>query len=105
VTAQSGAPFTPAINTDPANTGTSMRPNHIGSGVLDHPTLNEWFDVSAFKVSAAYPYGNSGVNILTGPGSTNWDCCLFKNFRFRRAESVYVESRVEFFNFYQHSAF
>jgi hypothetical protein len=42
VTAQTGLPFTPTINTDPA--------------------INQWFDVSAFKVPAAFTYGNSGVN-------------------------------------------
>jgi len=99
VTSQSGLPFTPTINTDPANTGTSKRPNRIASGELANPTINQWFDVSAFKVPAAFTYGNSGVNILTGPGTRNWDSGLFKNFRFLRAESTYLQFRAEFFNF------
>ena len=32
VTVQSGLPFTPTIATDPANTGTSLRPDRIGAG-------------------------------------------------------------------------
>jgi hypothetical protein len=99
-TAQSGLPFTPTINTDPANTGLSKRPNRIGSGTLPDPSINEWFNVAAFTVPSAYTYGNSGVNILTGPGITEWDCGLFKNFHFlRRSDATYLQFRGEFFNF------
>jgi hypothetical protein len=100
LTGQSGSPFTPTINTDPANTGTSRRPNRIGEGSLPNPTIDRWFDVSAFTVPAPFTYGNSGINILDGPTRTNWDFGLFKNFPFRLfSEAGNIQFRAEFFNF------
>ena len=68
VTVQSGLPFTPSIATDPANTGTSRRPDRIGSGTWRTRTLLRDFDVGAFRVPQAFTYGNSGRNILYGRG-------------------------------------
>ncbi len=97
VTAQTGFPFTPTIGTDPANTGTSLRPNRIGNGASSDPTLNQWFNVAAFSVPGAYTYGNSGLNILTGPGLKDWDFGSFRHFPLFR-EGAGLEFRAEFFN-------
>jgi hypothetical protein len=95
-TAQSGGAFTPIISTDPANTGTSKRPNRIADGGLSNPGIDRWFNVAAFQVPALYTFGNSGVNILRGPGMVNWDAGLFKNFPVR--ERMRLQFRAEFFN-------
>lgn len=95
-TAQSGGAFTPTISTDPSNTGTSKRPNRIGDGGLPNPTIDRWFDLSAFQVPAQFTYGNSGINILRGPGLVNWDAGFFKNFRLQ--ERMRLQFRAEFFN-------
>jgi hypothetical protein len=97
VTAQTGFPFNPTIGTDPANTGTSLRPNRLANGASSNPTLNQWFNVAAFAVPAAYTYGNSGLNILTGPGLKDWDLGLFRRFPLFR-EDMGLEFRAEFFN-------
>jgi hypothetical protein len=102
-TAQSGLPFSPTIATDPANTGTSLRPDRIGSGTLDTRTLLNDFDVAAFRVPAAFTYGNSGRNILRGRGFKNWDFVVLRNFRFR--EQANLQFRAEFFNFTNTPAF
>lgn len=100
LTAQSGFPFTPTISSDPANTGTSMRPNRIGNGSLPTPTINDWFNVADFTVPAPFTFGNSGVNILSGPGLTEWDFGLFKDFSLEHLrEGTHLEFRAEFFNF------
>jgi len=99
VTLQSGFPFTPTIGTDPANTGTSIRPNRIGSGVVKNRTITKAFDVSAFQVPAAYTFGNSGNYILRGFPTKNWDFGLFREFTLNRFEGVHLEFRSEFFNF------
>ena len=39
-TVQSGLPFTPAISTDQANTGTSLRPNRLASGIPSNGTIH-----------------------------------------------------------------
>jgi hypothetical protein len=97
---QTGPAFTPGLSTDPANTGTVMRPNRIGTrGKLSHPTIQQWFDVSAFPVPAPYTYGNARRNILTGPGMKDWDAGLFKSFSLSElSRGAKVEFRGEFFN-------
>ncbi|MGH9326612.1 MAG: carboxypeptidase regulatory-like domain-containing protein [Terriglobia bacterium] len=100
ITLQSGLPFTPIIGTNPANTGTPQRPDRIGSGILASPTINEWFNVSAFAIPAAYTYGNSARNILNGPPLHDWDFSLFKTFVLsQRHEGIRAQFRGEFFNF------
>ena len=62
------------------NTGTGSRPDRIGDGTLSDPTVDRWFDTSAFATPAPFTYGNSGRNILYGPGRVNFDFSLFKEF-------------------------
>jgi outer membrane receptor protein involved in Fe transport len=100
ITLQSGLPFTPSISTDPANTGSSKRPNRIGSGKLSNPSIDHWFDVAAFSVPAPYTYGDSRRNILTGPSFKNWDFALLKNFGLNTIrDGALLQFRAEFFNF------
>jgi hypothetical protein len=50
--------------------------------------------------------GNSGRNILTGPGITNLDFSVFKNNHVRRiSESFNVQFRMEIFNILNHANF
>jgi hypothetical protein len=103
ITLQTGLPFTPSIETDPANTGTTMRADRIGSGILSNPTINEWFDYTAFAPPSCYCYGNSARNILSGPGLRNWDFSLLKEFELR--ENLHMQFRAEFFNLTNTPAF
>ena len=79
---RSGLPFTPTVSRDVANTGVGgQRPNRIGSGELDNPTIDAWFDKTAFVVPAEFTYGNTGRGILRGDHQWNVDSSLFKRFR------------------------
>jgi outer membrane receptor protein involved in Fe transport len=50
--------------------------------------------------------GNAGRNILTGPGITNLDFSVFKNFKVHRiSEAFNVQFRVEMFNILNHANF
>ena len=90
-------PFTPIISRDVANTGApDQRPNRIGSGKLENPTLETWFDKSAFAVPAEFTYGNSGRGILRGDHQWNVDASLFKRFNVTGSSSL--EFRAEAFN-------
>lgn len=102
-TFQTGLPFTPTANTSTLNTGTASRPNRTGNGTLDNPTIDRWFDTSAFATPAQFSYGNSGRNILYGPGRVNMDFSLFKDFRL--VEAVKLQFRTEFFNVFNHAQF
>jgi len=93
---QTGLPFTPTLNATTVNTGTGSRPDRIGDGTLSNPTVDRWFDTSAFATPAAFTYGNSGRNILYGPGRVNFDFSLFKEFGIK--EGSRLQFRAECFN-------
>ena len=103
--ARTGLPFTVLQQSNLTSTGTQNRPNRIGSGKLDHPTIDRWFDLSAFVPTSdnTGTYGNSGRNILRGPGQTNFDLSLVKVTRFR--ERFEHQFKVEFFNAFNHPQF
>lgn len=98
LTVQTGLPFTPTANSPTVNTGTGSRPDRTGNGELSNPTVERWFDVTAFATPAQFTYGNSGRNILFGPGRTNFDFSLFKEFPF--SERLKLQFRTEFFNLF-----
>ena len=56
-----------------------------------------WFDIAAFTIPRDFTYGNSGRDILFGPGFKNLDLKIGKNFLF--GEGKRVEFRCEMFNF------
>ena len=90
---RSGRPFTPTIGADRANTGVgAQRPNRIGSGELDDPTVERWFDPTAFVLPAQFTYGDSGGNILREGSFRNLDFSVFKRF------GEHLEFRAECFN-------
>ena len=94
---RSGLPYTPTISRDVANIGVAgQRPNRIGSGTLANPTLDSWFDKSAFVVPDSFTYGNSGSGILRADHQWNVDASFFKRFS-GNAGSTF-ELRVEAFN-------
>ena len=79
---RSGRPFTPTISSDRANTGVGgQRPNRLGSGELDNPTVEVWFDKTAFALPAQFTYGDSGGSILREDSYKTLDFSLFKQFR------------------------
>ena len=78
------------------NTGTGQRPDRIADGKLENPTVDRWFDTSAFVSPAQFTYGNAGRNILYGPGRVNFDFSLFKEFRIK--EGMRLQFRTEVFN-------
>jgi hypothetical protein len=98
--AQTGLPFTPVLNVDPTNTGTTARPNRIGSGALTSSQRGpqNWFDESAFVSPSSYTFGNSGRNILRGPGLRNVDLGLSRFISL--TERTNIEFRAEAFNLF-----
>ena len=94
---RSGVPFTPTVSRDVANTGVgSQRPNRLASGTLDNPTLERWFDLSAFAVAPNFTYGNSGSRILSPDIVRTIDFSMFKNFQV--TEGARLQFRWEVFN-------
>ena len=80
------------------------RPDRIGDGRAADPTVEQWFDTTAFRRTAdsTGTFGTAGRNILRGPGQFNVDFSLIKTTRFGRVDS---ELRIEAFNLLNHPQF
>ena len=102
--AQSGLPFTPVLSFDNANAGTVSLPNRTCTGTLSSPTIQHWFDNSCFATPGLYQFGNSGRNILRGPGMNNIDFAIHRNFAMPW-EGQTLQFRMEAFNAVNHPQF
>ncbi|MCC6538622.1 MAG: hypothetical protein IT162_13790, partial [Bryobacterales bacterium] len=71
-------------------------PRGVGRG-------NSWFDPYAFMPVTAVRFGSSGRNILRGPGQTNLDASLFRDFPI--TERFKLQFRAEAFNLSNTPAF
>ncbi|MBI3694826.1 MAG: TonB-dependent receptor [Acidobacteria bacterium] len=98
VTFANGIPFTPSLSFDNANTGGTNRPSRIRDGKLDHPTIERYFDVEAFVFPSQFTYGNSGRNVLIGPGTNSMDVAIHRRFRLPIHEASELQFRAEAFN-------
>ncbi len=81
---QTGQYFTPSFSgADPSGTNTSGGlPDRIADGNLptDQRSLTRWFDTSAFIRPPVGRFGNSGINVLQGPGEVVHNVSLSKRF-------------------------
>jgi hypothetical protein len=68
-------------------------------------TGNFYFNPNAFDCSSVptFSFGNSGRNILRGPGRNNFDLSVGRTFTI--SESKTIEFRSEFFNAFNHAQF
>src|SRR5262249_40124076 len=108
--ARSGVPFTPTVGRDTSGAlsgscfcSFALFPNRIGSGRLANPTIDRWFDPTAFVPPAANSFGGSGRNILRGPRYVDVDISLGKAFRIR--EGMNLEIRADAFDAFNHPNF
>ena len=115
LTMQTGARLSPGYsNADPANVGTvSGRPDRIGTGTFSSGSTRDRirnrqpvFDLAAFVLPATGRgfYGNSGRNILSAPGTANWNLGLHKNWRIGE-QGPSIQFRWESFNVLNRSNF
>jgi hypothetical protein len=89
-----------------SNTGQqgANRPNRIGDGRSDSPTIDQWFDPTAFQIVPGNhrDVRHGGTQHHEGPGYFNIDASLIKNTKFGKMD---LELRVEAFNILNHPAF
>lgn len=102
---QTGLPFTPTLSFDNANAGTTSWPNRVCNGSLANASIKRWFDTGCFVAPPAYQFGNSGKNILEGPGLNNLDLGLQRIFVLPVERRTTVDVRAEAFNFVNHPQF
>jgi hypothetical protein len=104
---QTGQYFSPIFDdADPSNTNTfGGMPDRICNGNLSsgQRSVNHWFNTSCFVNPPAGRYGNSGVNILEGPGMHVHNATLLK--RFPITEKVHFDLMVMVGNIFNHPNF
>ena len=91
----SGLPFS-VLYTSRILGSPSGRADVVGDPRVPNPTIEGWFNPAAFAVPAAFTFGNSGKNILGGPGSVTFDVALYKNIPL--TERFNLQFRSESFN-------
>jgi hypothetical protein len=106
---QTGQYFSPSFSgLDPSNTGTSGGlPDRAADGnfAAGSRALDRWFDVGAFPrpPAGAGRFGNSGVNVLQGPGLHNYNISISK--RFPITERVHLDYMTMISNLANHPNF
>jgi len=101
-TLQSGTPLSAIVSADVSGTGSPIvnRPNLIGNPNIDQPSASRFFDPKAFQIPAAGTFGNSGRNVITGPGIRNVDMALSRTMRL--SDSTRAQFRTDFYNVFNH---
>ncbi|GGH08815.1 TonB-dependent receptor domain-containing protein [Silvibacterium dinghuense] len=123
---QGGQPFSVTYTASGSPTGqVSGRANVVPGESLypRHKTKSEWFNPAAFTAPPCYTasgtvscsswtssspttyasYGDSGYDMLRGPGFQDWDMSLQKNIEFK--ERYRVQLRADSFNIFNHPNF
>ena len=102
----SGFPFTiTSTNVCQCGSFVPQRVNLVTAGnlgQLDNPTVDHWYDPTAYAVPALGTQGNAGRNTVRGPGTQLVNLSLSKRFPISRAR---VEFRAEIFNLLNHDNF
>jgi len=103
-----GMPFTVTQSSNRQGTGagqgnaTADRPDWLPQGNFTK-SLDQWFDITAFRPQVLGTAGNEGRNKFEAPRSTRVDFSVFKDFAIM--ESVKLQFRAEFFNLFNTPTF
>jgi hypothetical protein len=97
-----GLPFSVSSATNTLNNGAGSRADFVPGVNPEIPvgqrTLAQWFNIAAFRAPGTLQYGNSGRNILRGPGTAQADMSLFKDFWLSEDRARRLQFRAECFN-------
>jgi hypothetical protein len=93
---QSGTPYTPRVAgaaSDVARgTNGTLRANYIGGPIsVADPTIDRFFNTSAFTVPAAGAFGNASRNMIIGPGSRQLNAQLSRDLRLHSTRVLSVQ--------------
>ena len=105
-----GLPFSVLAGTNSLNVSDSIVPraalvSGYGNGSLPSGQrgVGQWFNTAAFANPGAQQWGNSGRNILQGPGTNDIDFSVFKNTPLKTLGSLQL--RAEVFNLFNTTQF
>jgi len=104
VIAQTGQPFSVLTGANESSTGLGDdRANVTGNPNAGPHTVAKFFNTAAFSLNAPLTFGDSGRNIVEGPGYKDWDFALLKNTSLEHG--ITLQFRAEFFNILNHPNF
>ena len=106
-----GVPFTPVIQgsvadaLDPGlaqsfSAGSTLYPEQVGDPKVSSRSHASWFSPAAFVDPADASFGNTGRNTLIGPGFSNLNFSLAKEFPLH--EAITLEVRADMFDVFNH---
>jgi len=106
-----GTPFTIGSNGNPGTLGTGVRADYLGGNPYADSSVRSQFTRPDLQFVNPFVWarpqdgslGNTGRNILRGPGINQWDFSIFKNFQF--SEAIRAQLRFEGFNVFNHTQF
>jgi hypothetical protein len=105
---QSGNAYTVTSGADRAGIGNWNERADLVGNPSGAKTVAQYFNTAAFAMPALGTFGNSGVGIVRGPGTNNWDVSLGKNNKvpwFWGTEGGSLEFRAQFLNAWNHPSF
>jgi hypothetical protein len=111
-----GVPFSPVIQgsvadgIDPGldqsfNDGSKLYPNLVGNPVLSNPTMSQWFNPAAYANPTSGTLGDTGRNTLIGPGFSDVDLSIGKDFPLHIREGMMIQIRADMTNLFNHPSF
>ncbi len=101
LTLSDGRPFSiTATDLSGAGPGRISRANCVGDPMPDgfEPTVDAWFDPTAFAPTTAGTFGNCGPNTVVGPGQKIMNLSFFRSVPF--SDTKRLELRWEMFNLF-----
>jgi hypothetical protein len=104
ITARTGIPVNITLSRPtsalPDGNNSSQRPNLVPgvSIYAANQTINNWFNPAAFAIPAPGTWGNLGRNVARGPGYSEFDVALQKQFAL--TERLRLNFRAEIFNLF-----
>ena len=106
-TIKSGFPLAMMTATNNTNSfGGGQRPNIVGDPHLSNPTVDKWFNTSAFVQPPPFTFGDAPRTMpsLRAPGLLNLDSTLHKNLHLS-GDGRRVQIRAEIYNLTNHASF
>jgi hypothetical protein len=79
------------------------RPDLVGDPGIPNPTAARFFNPAAFRVPNDGTFGNSGRNVIIGPGIQNVDMALLRTIRL--SDLTRAQLRMDFYNVFNHPNF
>ena len=96
--AQSGTPLSAILGTDYAGTGSPIvnRPDLVANPNDSSKSPSQFFETGAFRLPERGRFGNSGRNVIIGPGVWNVDLALTRTMR--ASDFTRIQFRADFYN-------